>query len=260
MKKVTIFVFLFLSISVGLQAQQQLFPGKGTLLLKFLPANIFNPEFSTLDFASSYYVTDKCVVEIRFGQKIGFLDRELPGAKYDGFKIFADIQRVVSRKLSVAAEIGFSTNDDIHRLKYWTAADERMIDHYRTTKTRYSFTPKIIMALNRRGRFLIEGFGGIGLKRVHKSVSELEFDESNGDRDLTEYESLISDGLPYKPYARNRVRISLGLNICFLSGWKGKRMFGTLSDRLKSHRKRSLHIGLALNGQTSIMHLHDLAR
>lgn len=194
--------------------QDQLFPSKGTVALKLVPANIFNPELSTLDFAAAYYLTDKHAIQVRYGKKIGFFNYNYIETRYDGFTVFVDYQRVISRRLALAAEAGFSSNTEARRLRYENAAHETVEDKYYTLKERYSLTPKLIIAMYRKRHFYIEGFVGVGIKRVHNSVRDLAFNEALGDRDRAEYG--LGGGPHYIPYKKTDARVALGLNFCIL--------------------------------------------
>lgn len=214
--KRALFIVLIIHATFA-NAQDKLFPSKGTFNFKFAPANIFNPEFSSLDGAVSYYLTDKYAIEIKFGKKIGLINSAAEETKFDGYKIFAEVQRVVSRKMAVSFEFGFSSNDEAKELKYYNSADEPVLDNYIAVRKRWSAAPKLVIALYRKGNFLAEAFGGVGLKRVHKYVTEFEFDESAGDRDTAFYESLFGGGPGYTTYWKTDVRVSLGITFCFLA-------------------------------------------
>ncbi|HEY0652745.1 MAG TPA: hypothetical protein VGD65_06440 [Chryseosolibacter sp.] len=208
------FVVFFVLSSTFATGQERLFPKAGALLFKIVPGSMTNPEFSTLDFAISHFLSDKYAVEIKYGQKISL--NEQSETKFDGHKIFIDLQRPVCQRIAVAIEFGYARNREVETLNYYNALEEEVIDKFYTLKQRYSVAPKMIAIFHRGKHFLFEGFGGIGIKRVQGSVTDLEFDESNGDRDYHEYEGLFVAGPKYHPYRRTDVRVSLGLNLCYV--------------------------------------------
>ncbi len=185
---------------------------KNDVFIKLAPLSFINPNFSTIDFGASYFLSDRLGVQVKFGIAPGVFEGESSRTTH-GLKMGIEYQYFVSRKIYVGFENGISSRHfDGMVLFYEPIGDQHIRDNFSAIEESLYIVPKFGVMLFVTNRLAVDFYAGLGLQRFSRKVFDLEFDETKGHRDFTTYEWLTTPNYTTKDEFRERVTIGLNIN------------------------------------------------
>ncbi len=213
-RALAILSLLLIAVVIHAQDENEKQISKHDLLIKISPLSLLNPYFPCIETGASFFLEPNLAIQLKVGHKLDAFNWD-DEFNTSGLKLALEYQYFIGRRMYLSIENGVIGNSYTGSMIYLESESSitEIEDTYKADEEIMFGMIKTGIALFLSQRWIIDFYGGFGIKYHRKTIEGLEFDEALGHIDPAFYE--WGFGPEYKEFDGFSPRVTLGLNINF---------------------------------------------